>query len=214
MSVQHSAITDPNLHEPKGVAAAAIDQVYIANGAGSGAWAKVGNTSLEGISSDISSGHFLLADGAGGFASAPAAHGSTYFSNFGAAYVLAATTSYAKVAATTTAGGEAIAMTEGTNSRLTYTGTNAVHMDIVYGVTFDQATGADKDIYLALYKNGVLVPGSEAAVTTVSGKKALCSIHRDVHMSLNDYVEIYCKISAAANVNFYTINLQAGTIGA
>lgn len=34
----HSALTGADLHEPKGVAAATSGQVYVANGAGSGAW--------------------------------------------------------------------------------------------------------------------------------------------------------------------------------
>ncbi len=36
--VEHVNIADPQIHEPKGVAAASIGQVYVANGAGSGAW--------------------------------------------------------------------------------------------------------------------------------------------------------------------------------
>lgn len=36
MTVQHVDITDPNLHEPKGVAAAAVGQVYVTDGLGSG----------------------------------------------------------------------------------------------------------------------------------------------------------------------------------
>lgn len=38
---EHNAITDPNIHEPKGVAAAAAGRVYKANGSGSGAWEEV-----------------------------------------------------------------------------------------------------------------------------------------------------------------------------
>ena len=38
MAKQHNVITDPNIHEPKGVAAAATKQVYAADGAGSGNW--------------------------------------------------------------------------------------------------------------------------------------------------------------------------------
>lgn len=38
MSIQHSAIPDAQLHEPKGVAAAATGKSYIANGSGSGTW--------------------------------------------------------------------------------------------------------------------------------------------------------------------------------
>jgi len=37
-TVQHSALTDPNLHEPKGVSTAAAGKVYVANGSGSGSW--------------------------------------------------------------------------------------------------------------------------------------------------------------------------------
>ena len=38
----HSGLTGANLHEPKGVAAAAVDKVYISDGAGSGSFAKIG----------------------------------------------------------------------------------------------------------------------------------------------------------------------------
>lgn len=37
---QHNQLTGSDLHEPKGVASAAVDTVYIADGAGSGAWGK------------------------------------------------------------------------------------------------------------------------------------------------------------------------------
>lgn len=39
---EHSVITDPNIHEPKGVASAAAGRVYVADGAGSGSWSSVG----------------------------------------------------------------------------------------------------------------------------------------------------------------------------
>lgn len=38
MTIQHSAITDPDLHEPKGIAAASAKTIYVADGAGSGTW--------------------------------------------------------------------------------------------------------------------------------------------------------------------------------
>lgn len=37
-NVQHSTLTDPNLHEPKGASTAAADQLYRSNGSGSGTW--------------------------------------------------------------------------------------------------------------------------------------------------------------------------------
>ena len=37
---EHVSITDPNIHEPKGVASADSGEVYIADGLGSGSWGK------------------------------------------------------------------------------------------------------------------------------------------------------------------------------
>lgn len=37
-NVEHSAIVDPEIHEPKGVASASVGNVYVANGTGSGSW--------------------------------------------------------------------------------------------------------------------------------------------------------------------------------
>jgi hypothetical protein len=38
MTIQHSAITDPNIHEPKGISSAALGKIYRSNGSGSGTW--------------------------------------------------------------------------------------------------------------------------------------------------------------------------------
>lgn len=38
MAIEHSTISTGNLHEPKGVASATADQVYVADGSGSGSW--------------------------------------------------------------------------------------------------------------------------------------------------------------------------------
>jgi hypothetical protein len=37
-NIQHSVLTDPQIHEPKGASTAASGKVYRANGSGSGAW--------------------------------------------------------------------------------------------------------------------------------------------------------------------------------
>lgn len=41
MAIEHVDITDPNIHEPKGVAAASAGDAYVADGLGSGAWTPV-----------------------------------------------------------------------------------------------------------------------------------------------------------------------------
>jgi hypothetical protein len=38
MTVQHNVITDPDIHEPKGIAAATAGKVYVSDGASSGEW--------------------------------------------------------------------------------------------------------------------------------------------------------------------------------
>jgi hypothetical protein len=67
--VQHAAITDPRIHEPKGVAAASANTVYRANGSGSGSWVALTSTSLNWadivseINADILSGDIeVIAD--------------------------------------------------------------------------------------------------------------------------------------------------------
>lgn len=37
-NVQHSSLTDPNIHEPKGITSAAANTLYMANGSSSGSW--------------------------------------------------------------------------------------------------------------------------------------------------------------------------------
>lgn len=52
-NVEHSSITDPKIHEPKGVAASAAGKVYVADGAGSGAWEALQDV-YTGVIADVS----------------------------------------------------------------------------------------------------------------------------------------------------------------
>lgn len=45
--VTHASLTGANLHEPKGVAAASNHTVYVADGAGSGAWVKIDSDNID-----------------------------------------------------------------------------------------------------------------------------------------------------------------------
>lgn len=45
--VAHATLTGANLHEPKGADTASADTVYISDGAGSGAWQKITELSLD-----------------------------------------------------------------------------------------------------------------------------------------------------------------------
>jgi hypothetical protein len=70
---EHNTITDPNIHEPKGVSAASVGQVYSADGAGSGSWEKIYLQGFEdyndsGTTQNLTSGAWvdIENDGAGG----------------------------------------------------------------------------------------------------------------------------------------------------
>ena len=43
MSTEHVIITDPQIHETKGVSAAAVDNILVADGAGSAVWSVIRN---------------------------------------------------------------------------------------------------------------------------------------------------------------------------
>ena len=92
-TVQHSALTDPNIHEPKGVSTAAAGKVYTADGAGSGSWV-------------FPAGH---------------AYGDMYITNGSVAQTLAAASAKAKLNPTGswTANGNQAVTIDATNGQIT-----------------------------------------------------------------------------------------------
>lgn len=73
MAVEHSTLTGSSLHEPKGVAAAAANRVYVSDGAGSGSWATVGNSVLATEAKAFQSGLLHIQD-----QKAPGTEGGTF----------------------------------------------------------------------------------------------------------------------------------------
>lgn len=59
MATEHSLIPDGKRHEPKGIAAAVIGQIYRSDGSASGAW-KDDVISLSGVIDDVSTASFIL----------------------------------------------------------------------------------------------------------------------------------------------------------
>lgn len=178
---EHVSITDPNIHEPKGISTAAAKTVYEADGLGSGAWVK-----------------------------REFAHGSVAFINTTTPYTVTYPAAATKVAAVTFGSGGPFEMTESVDGRLTYTGTETRHFHIAYSVSLDQSAGANRDIELYVYKNGSVITNSTVITTTQTGLKVSTAGHTDVMLNQNDYLEIYVKNKGASgNVNFYTIYLFA-----
>jgi len=61
MAIEHDSIVDGKRHEPKGIGSATTGQVYVADGAGAGAWEEIVFEGLE----TATSGDVFISDGAG-----------------------------------------------------------------------------------------------------------------------------------------------------
>ena len=208
-NVQHSALTGANLHEPKGIDVATTKKVYVADGAGSGSWVKLGPQSLSNLSTNGSAGQFVSVDGSGNFSLTTGAHGQTDFYNLTTPYTLIYPSVFTKLAPTTVANGNPESMTEGTNARLTYTGPDTIALNIQYNVSLDQASGANRDIVLAVYKNGSIVNAHSVATTSTSVKHVLSGM-TTVVAATNDYFEVYAlNNGASGDVRVYAFLLNA-----
>ncbi len=192
-TVNHADLTGANLHEPKGVSAAAINKVYLSDGAASGTWQKLPTQGLLNISSNGSTGDNVHVDGSGNFLVRRPTNGGTYFVDLVTPYALTYPATYTKLAPTTTALGSSTEVTEATTARLTYTGTPNKRMEITCNISFAQSVGANRDIEFALYKNGSVVPGSNIVSTTTTALKQSVSLSFHNTMSTNDYVEVFAK---------------------
>ena len=61
-TISHKTLTSTQIHEPKGADTAAVDKVYVADGAGSGAWAKLDADSLTGTGNAFGAQLFHIRD--------------------------------------------------------------------------------------------------------------------------------------------------------
>lgn len=103
--VQHSAIADPNIHEPKGVASAAAGTVYVANGTGSGTWTRALPLGVD----TATSGQVLVANGVGGAtwqANSPVSpdYGEIFIQNNAVATTIATINTFVQATSGVTAG--------------------------------------------------------------------------------------------------------------
>lgn len=177
-NVNHSALSDPYLHEPKGAATASSGDIYLANGSGSGTW----------TSAHRHVDAYLAFD-----ATTPA-------------YTHAATTSFTVINPTlSTSSTDGFTVTNSPNARLTYTGTRDVTTNMHISLSTSQATGTSKDVEWKIYKNGSALTGAHVIRTISSGTWGSISLLGNSTLSTNDYIEIYSKISSAGNVKYASV---------
>jgi hypothetical protein len=213
-TVQHSAITDPNIHEPKGITSATINEIYVSDGAGSGTWQKLSPPQLANITTNGQAGDTITVDGSGNFVLTGTPHGQIHFYDLASPYTLTYPSSFTKLAPTTTASGIPSNFTESTTGRLTYTGTDTVPVTISYSVSLDQTSGASRDVVVAIYVNGSVSNGYSVITTTSGEKHSMSGVHT-VSMTTDDYIELYIlNNGASGNIRLYAMQLNAIFAGA
>ena len=171
--VDHSTLTDPELHEPKGVATATSGQVYAANGSGSGVWAKP--FKYVGVASTYSTG-------------APYAHATT-------------TGDTALNPTVATLNSSQFTVQTSPNLRLRYDGVEALRAHVTVNSSVTHAAGADRDLELVVFKNGAAVADSRVIETVRSGTYSVVTLAYDLSLVTNDYIEFFAKGSAAYTTN-------------
>lgn len=206
MAIQHNTITDPNIHEPKGVSTATDGQVYKADGAGSGTW----TSPLLGQDT-ATAGQVFISDGANSGEFVGLYKYSNVYVNFDPttpAYSVATTTSDQLLDPSFTQG-ENLGFTLETapNFRLKYTDDENISSTINLTIATKQSSGSDKDCEWAVFKNGTEVPGSRVIRTLSTGGWGSITLTCATSFVTNDYIEIKTKASGSATVDYASIQL-------
>lgn len=174
MAVNHASLTDPEIHEPKGITSANAGDVYIADGSGSGEWKQ---------------GHFFFGGFIGYNSSSP--------------YALSVGTSDTIINPTfTVADNSGFSGVTTPNARIIYDGNGPIHIAIDFIASVRQTSGGSKDLELVLLKNGTPLAGSRQITTIANGVWQTISIHFNDLIDENDFFEVAANVDTATTVNF------------
>lgn len=180
VNVNHSTLTDPYLHEPKGASTATSGSIYIADGVGSGNWSKA---------------HAHI-------------NGYIPFDSVTPAYQHSVTTSFTVLNptfSTTLADGFTGSGTP--NARLIYTGVDDITASCTFVCNFKNASGTSHSIEFVFYKNGVLMNGGHIIVTANSGEWKSATLADMTTLSTDDYIEIFVKGDVAFTLDIASASL-------
>jgi hypothetical protein len=180
-NVNHSTLTDPYLHEPKGVASANNGEVYIANGSGSGNWKELSRYVNGYVTFDAVSPY---------------------------AYQHAVTTGYTPLNPTfSLEATNGFTASASPNARLTYVGDEDIVGPINFTLAYKNDSGSSKDFELVFYKNGSVMNGGHIIVTAISGEWNSATLTDLTGLSTNDYVEVFIKGSTTFTLDIASASL-------
>ena len=173
-NVNHNTLTDPYLHEPRGISTALAGQLYVANGAGSGTWVE---------NSRIFGGYLTFSTGS------PYAH--------------SVTTSDTVLNPTFTSSvNNGFTGLSSPNARVRYDGTETINALLDGSFSIQQASGSVRQVEMCFYKNGTELLGSRVIVTATSGEWHNISFSYDTTLATNNYIEVFIKANSSATINF------------
>lgn len=179
-NVNHATLTDPNLHEPKGIAAAPAGQVYIADGAGSGNWKEL----------------------------ARYVNGYIAFDAVTPAYQKSVTTGFTALDPTfTISANNGFTGLSSPNARLRYDGSETITATAQFTIAFRNNSGTSRDIEIILRKNGSTFNGGHTINTAISGEWKTMTMVDIGSLATNDYLEVFIKGSAAFTLDIAAASL-------
>ena len=99
--------------------------------------------------------------------------------------------------------------THASPNRLIYTGAMTKNFHSGITVTFEASNNATTNFEFALFKNGVITPGSTVAMTTTNSLyRESTAIHKVVELATNDYIELWVRrISGTADLTIAFYNM-------
>lgn len=173
-NINHSSLSDPYLHEPKGVSSALAGQIYVADGAGSGVWVE---------NSRAFDGYLTFST------SSPYEHSATTSDTvFNTAFTTGVNNGFTGLSSP--------------NARIRYDGTETINATIDARFSLKQTSGTAKDVEIVFYKNGAELSGTRMVITASNSEWHFISILGGITLATNDYIEVFVKASATATINF------------
>jgi len=174
MPINHNSLTDPELHEPKGISTALAGQIYVANGSGSGVWVE---------NSRIFGGYLTFST------SSPYAH--------------SVTTSDTVLNPTfTTSVNNGFTGLSSPNARVRYDGAETINASLNGSFSIQQSSGSLRQVQMAFYKNGSELLGSRVISSAASGEWHNITFSFDTTLSNTNYIEVFVRADANATINF------------
>ena len=173
--VAHNTLTDPELHEPKGISSAPVGSYYVADGVGSGSWRTAPRCSL----------------------SYPTSSTAPYVKSVGTSDTVIVPTSISENITSRN-----FSYTISPTFRVTYTGPNPIIAFINVGMSCLDPSSATKHLEQVIYKNGTVVSQSRVFWSVSGNNWSNANLSHAIPMVSGDYLEVFDRSITRSFVNY------------